>query len=216
MTGNVKGANRAKRNSIKPEDSPETEEVTAPKAFMIHEKKINPYSFDRLKKLWESHPQHREMTTFASLEEILMEHESYGEGFDELKEEYVQNHYERFLIQLSWTDLPYRYATKDLIEKYGPMSENSYVEAFMAQFRDMDTDNKAYFIFPESYVSQFFVVMEICKNAETVCPIKTLFPDETKIHYLAVFDKKDMQDILLMYHLLYGGGSQDVYGGYSL
>jgi hypothetical protein len=58
--------------------------------------------------------------------------------------------------------------------------------------------------------------MEVCKNAEAVFPIKSLFPDETKMHYLAIFDKKNMQDILLMYHLLYTNASQEVFGGYSL
>ncbi len=186
------------------------------KNYKVHKKRIYPDTFERLDKLWESHPQYREMTTFATLEDILAEHESYGEDFDELKDEYVDNHYEKFLVQLSWDDLAYRYATKGLIEEAGAIPDNGYVRTFMDQFKDLDTDNKAYFLFPESYVSQFFVVMEVCKNAEAIYPVNSLFPDETRVHYLAAFDKNDMQDILLMYHLLYGSASQEVFGGYSL
>lgn len=47
-------------------------------------------------------------------------------------------------------------------------------------------------------------------------PVRSLFPDEDKVHYLAVFDKTDMDNVLFMYHLLYRNISQEVYGGYSL
>lgn len=121
-----------------------------------------------------------------------------------------------FLVQLSWSDLPYRYETRKLIEAAGPLAPNPYVEAFMDQFRDIDTDRKACFLFPESFVSQFFVVTEVCREAEAFHPVRSLFPDEDKVHYLAVFDKTDMDNVLLMYHLLYRNISQEVYGGYSL
>ncbi len=183
----------------------------------IHEKTLFPESFDRLEKLWEKYPQFHEPSTFATLDKILEEHESYQKDFnDDLRKEYELSGYDKFLIRLSWDDLPYRYAAKDLIEKSEPVKPNRYVETFMDQFREIDIDHKAVFIFPESYVSQFFVVSEVCRRAEEFYPIRSLFPDEEKVHYLAVFDKENMDDVLLMYHLLYTGGSQEVYGGYSL
>jgi hypothetical protein len=98
----------------------------------------------------------------------------------------------------------------------GRMPENPYVRAFMDQFRDLDTDRRACFLFPESYVSQFFVIAEVCRRAEVFRPVKSLFPDEEKVHYLAVFDKQQVEDVLLAYHLLYTNASQEVFGGYSL
>ena len=166
--------------------------------------------------LWERYPQYHDMSTFSTLEELLENHESYRNDFEDLRAEYESNHYEQFLIRLSWSDLPYRYATKNLIEKAAPLPSNPYVETFMAQFADLDTDRKACFIFPESFVSQFFVVTEICRKAESLRPISNLFPDEEKVHYLAVFDKENMDDVLLMYHLLYTNTSQELFGGYSL
>ena len=88
--------------------------------------------------------------------------------------------------------------------------------SFMDQFSHLDTDHNACFLFPESFVSQFFVIMEVCKRAESFHPIRPIFPDEKKIHSLAVFDKENMDDILLMYHLLYTNTSEDLFGGYSL
>ena len=32
-------------------------------------------------------------------------------------------------------------------------------------------------------------------------------------HYLAIFDKQNMDDVLLMYHLLYTNASEDLFGG---
>ena len=161
--------------------------------------------------LWERYPQYHDMSTFSTLEKLLEEHESYRKDFEDLRAEYESNHYEKFLIRLSWSDLPYRYATKGLIETAAPLPSNPCVEAFLEQFADLDTDRKACFLFPESFVSQFFVVAEVCKNAETFRPVRNLFPDEEKVHYLAVFDKENMDDILLMYHLLYTHPSQEVY-----
>ena len=220
----------------------------------IHEKPEITYSFDRLNMLWDRYPQYHDMTTFATLDELLEEHESYQKDFDDLREEYESNKYDRFLIQLSWSDLPYRYATMKLIEEACQASSasgsdptartdpdtqeshysleaytapeartspasfrpNPYVESFMAQFTDLDTDRKACFLFPESFVTQFFVIAEVCKEAEIFRPVRPLFPDEEKVHYLAVFDKQNIDAVLLMFHLLYTNTSQEVFGGYSL
>ena len=181
-----------------------------------HPMPAHPYSFSRLEMLWEQYPQYHTMSTFATLEELLKEHASYREDFEEVREEYNERGCEKFLIQLSWSDLPYRYATKKLIEAAGEFPENEYVTAFLSQFRSIDTVHKACFLFPESFTTQFFVVTEVCKRAEQFHPIRNLFPDEEKLHYLAVFDKRNMNDILLMFHLLYSSSSQDFYGGYSL
>ena len=181
----------------------------------IHEKPTITYSYDRLRMLWDRYPQYHEMTTFSTLDALLEEHESYQKDFEDLREEYTSNDYERFLVQLSWSDLSYRYATMKLIEN-DEFSSNPYVDAFLSQFEDIDTDRKACFLFPESFVSQFFVIAEVCRQAEVFRPVNSLFPDEEKVHYLAVFDKENMDTVLLMYHLLYTNTSQEVFGGYSL
>ena len=186
------------------------------KEIPLHEKPEAQLSFDRLDKLWEQYPRYHEMNTFSTMEKLLEEHDSWKNDYETVREEYIQNDYDRFLIQLSWSDLPYRYATKALITDAGDLPGNPYVEAFMKQFTDLETDHKEYFLFPESYLSQFFVIMEVCRKAELIRPVKNLFPDEEKTHYLAVFDKKNMDEILLMYHLLYTNTSEDLYGGYSL
>lgn len=182
----------------------------------IHQKQPDSAGFGRLDMLWKRYPQYHEMTVFSTLEELLSEHESYQEGFEDVREEYTANHYEDFLVQLSLTDLPYRYETKKLIEKAGSFSRNSYVKAFLDQFSDFDTEHKAYFLFPECDVSQFFVVMEVCQRAEAFYPIRNLFPGEEKVHFLAVFDKQEMDDVMVMFHLLYTNPSQEMFGGYSL
>ena len=181
-----------------------------------HTKKMTVSNFDRLAMLWERYPAYHERTTFSTLEALLEEHESYRKDFDDVREEYEAGHYERFLVQLSWSDLAYRHATKQLIEAGGPRGENSFVRNFLNQFEEIDTDRKACFLFPESYISQFFVIMEVCRRAEILRPVRNLFPDEGKAHYLAVFDKENMDDVLLMFHLLYTNPSEDLYGGYSL
>ncbi len=80
-------------------------------SFPIHKKLIFPSSFDRLDRLWNRYPQFHEPLTFTTLEELLKEHEAYGKDFDEaLRVEYEEKGYGRFLVQLSWSDLPYRYS----------------------------------------------------------------------------------------------------------
>ena len=185
----------------------------------IHEKPAAQFTFDRLDRLWERYPQYHTMTTFSTLDQLLEEHESYQKDLEveeDLREEYVAGQYDRFLVQLSWTDLPYRHAAKQRIEETLVPERNPYVDAFMEQFTGLDTDHKACFLFPESFVSQFFVVTEVCARAEAFYPVRNLFPDEDKVHYLAVFDKQNIEDVLLMFHLLYSNPSQELFGGYSL
>ena len=182
----------------------------------IHERLSDPTSFERLDMLWEKYPQYRSMTPFSTLDTLLEEHPSYQTDFEEYRDEYESGNYEQFLIQLSWADLPYRKATEKLIRQSAPPATNPYVEAFMEQFASLDTDRQACFLFPESFVSQFFVIAEVCKRADAFYPIRNLFPDEEKTHYLAVFDKQHMDDVLLMFHLLYTNTSQELSGGYSL
>ena len=183
---------------------------------LIHPKPPVSFSFDRLEMLWERYPQYHEMTTFSTMEELLPEHESWKTDFEDLRGEYDAGAYDRFLVQLALTDLPYRHAAMDLIRKDGPLAANPYVAAFMEQFAGLDTDRKACFLFPESFATPFFVIAEVCKSAEAFHPVRNLFPDEEKVHYLAVFDKEDMDRVLLMYHLLYTNASEEVFGGYSL
>ena len=182
----------------------------------VHERERSGGSFDRLELLWERYPQYHERTTFATMEELLPEHDCWQEEYEAVREEYEENQYDRFLIQLSWSDLAYRYAAKKRILEDGQLAPNPYVEAFMRQFEDLDTDHKACFLFPESFISQFFVITEVCRRAEVFRPVRNLFPDEEKNHYLAVFDKQQMDDVLLMFHLLYTNATEDLYGGYSL
>ena len=144
----------------------------------VHKKPAVSLSFDRLDALWERYPQYHEMAPFTTLDALLEEHESYAKDFDELREEYEAGRYDRFLVQLSWSDLAYRYATRRLIESAESMDPpraaevNPYVEAFMEQFAGLDTDYKACFLFPESFVTQFFVIMEVCKRAESLRTVK--------------------------------------------
>ncbi len=182
----------------------------------IHKKPPVIDSFDRLDMLWERYPHYHEKTTFSTMDELLPEHESWQQDFEDLREEYSSGDLDRFLVQLSWADLPYRYAARSMIQEAGPLHENAFVTEFMEQFRSPDTDHYACFLFPESFSSQFFVLLEVCKRAEIFQPVRNLFPDEETTHYLAVFDKKNMDDVMLMFHLLYTNSSEDLYGGYSL
>lgn len=183
---------------------------------VIHKKPVLTDSFARLDALWEKYSQYHERKVFTTLPQLLEDHASYTKDIEEIQDEYIRNQYDRFLIQLSWNDLAYRKATADFIAKSPPIEINPYISAFLQQFTDIDTDRKACFLFPESVVSQFFVIMEVCHRAEILKPVNNLFPDEDRIHYLAVFDKENMDDVLLMFHLLYTNASEDLYGGYSL
>ena len=147
--------------------------------MIIHNRPAFSYDFERLNMLWEKYPQYHEKATFATMEELIPEHESWQEDFESLQEEYMAGGYDRFLIQLSWSDLAYRYETGKLIEKAGPLPENAYVARFMAQFEGLDTAHYACFIFPESYISQFFVVMEVVTatvNFALVVPLQARVP----------------------------------------
>ena len=182
----------------------------------VHKRSPEVCSFERLHMLWEKYPKYHEVRPVPSIDELVGQYESWKADYEEIREEYLSEDFGQFLIDLSWADLPYRYATGRLLEEKGMDADNTYVKTFMDQFSEIDTDRKAVFIFPESYVSQFFVIMDVCGRAEDLTVIRNLFPDEETVHYMAVFDKRNMEDVLLMYHLLYQSAPGDLFGGYSL
>lgn len=183
----------------------------------IHKKPAAVTSFGRLDMLWERYPQFREKKPLPSMEELLKEHASWQEDFTEdLKAEYEAGHFDEFLVPLSRNDLVYRMETRRQIEEAPPRKENGLVCAFLSQFAGIDTAEKAAFLFPESCNSMFLVILEVCRRAEIFCPIRNLFPDEERLHYLAVFDKRQMDDVLLMFHLVYGNPTEEMPGGYLL
>ena len=73
----------------------------------VHEKTGFAFSFDRLNMLWERSLKYHEMTTFTTLDQLLEDHEGYRQDFEEVRDEYTENGFDRFLIQLSLNDLPY-------------------------------------------------------------------------------------------------------------
>lgn len=207
----------------------------------VHKKPETTWSYKRLDMLWERYPQYHTKKPVPDINDLLQEHESWQEDFtDELREEYQTKQYDQFLVPLSWEDLPYRYETRALVESASSaqgtgnrlsgasinaspgneaasfMQENPYVKTFMSQFTGFDADRKACFVFPESFSSQFMVMLEVCRRAEVFRPIQNLFPDEDRVHYIAVFDKRNMSDVLLMFHLVYGNLSEEMPGGYAL
>lgn len=183
----------------------------------IHRRPPLPDSFARLDMLWEKYPQFREKKPLPSMEDLLEEHESWQEDFTpDLRQEYDSTRCSEFLVPLSRDDLIYRMETRKQIEAAGAFSENHYVSSFMEQFRNIDTDRMAAFVFPESSSSMFLVIMEVCRRAEILREVRPLFPDETKVHYLAVFDKRHMEDVILMFHLVYGNPTEEMPGGYLL
>lgn len=96
----------------------------------IHKPTEYAFDFSRLDMLWEKYPKYHEKSLFSSLNQLLEEHESYQKDFDDtLREEYIQSDYERFLVQLSWADLPYRQDTRRMIEEAGALNENTYVSS---------------------------------------------------------------------------------------
>ena len=66
----------------------------------VHERPEDIRSFDRLEMLWERYPRYHEMTTFSTMEALLSEHESWQEEFEDVRREYDDNGYDRFLNQL--------------------------------------------------------------------------------------------------------------------
>ncbi len=176
-----------------------------------------PDSFERLDMLWEKYPQFRQKQPRPCLDNLLAEHESWQEEFtDDLRLAYEEDHDDEFLVPLSRNDLSFRMETRRLIEQAPQMPDNPFVSSFLEQFSLVDTSRKAAFLFPESESSHFLVLMEVCKRAEILMPVRNLFPDEERRQVLAVFDKRNMDDVLLMFHLVYGEMSDGMPGGYLL
>ena len=178
---------------------------------------VNDMDYTRLNKLWAGNLRVRDMTIFTTLDSILSDHESFQKDLsDEDRAEFLLKGYEKFFVQLSWSDLPYRKKTMELLLAHAPIHTNPLVSAFMSQFAEIDSDKETAFIYPQSYAYQYFIVQEVCRKAKRIVVLNNLFPDQDEIQYMAVFSKENMEDILLLHHIIYTADANEIFGGYKI
>lgn len=141
---------------------------------------------------------------------------SYKKGIENIQEEFIKKGLEKFLLTGRNFDIANRKSTEEYILKAGDLKSNKYVLDFINQFENIDYSNEVAFIFPESYANNCFEAKEICKNAKEFRIIKNLFPGDAHVHWLATFEKAEVLDIILMFHIIYSGVMGDNFGGYKL
>lgn len=149
----------------------------------------------------------------SSLELFLKEFPKYSHGIERIREDFIKSGYEKFL----WRETPDEWTcmkeTSKKVSTYKHFPHDRVLE-FLNQF-SFDS-NEVFFIFPKRNNSTFFIIKEVCSNAKTFAIINNIFPEDDTINYIAVFDKTNTNDIILMNHLAYSGYMSDVFGGYKL
>lgn len=141
----------------------------------------------------------------------------YNKTIDQIYDKFIDKGCEKFL----WPN--YRFQSKSeqnteaLIREAGDLIPNNDVFKFMGQFEWIDWDNEVAFIYPEDYTNNFFIIEEIAKGAKEKIIIENIFSLDDTINHLVVFDKKDIEDIVIMFYLTYSSSMVgDNFGGYKL
>lgn len=148
-----------------------------------------------------------------TLEEFIQLHPSYKKGIEIIGKEFIRKGYEKFL---TIENMYNRKSTEEYILHAGDLVPNRYICNFIEQFNDIDFTKDVVFLFPESYASNYFEAQEICKKAKILRKIRNIFPNEDKVHWIGVFEKTDIENIIIMFHVIYSGVMKDNYGGYKL
>lgn len=151
-----------------------------------------------------------------TLSEYLNRKPSLKKNIESIQKEFIEKGYEKFLISGYGLEILNRKRTEEYILDSGDLQINNFIQNFINQFTDINLENDAAFIFPESFAPNYFEAMEVCKNAKVLRKINNIFPEEDNVHWLAVFNKSDITNVLLMYHIVYSGVMQDNFGGYKL
>lgn len=173
------------------------------------------YYFAEIEEYWERRSEKYKEEHYT-LEQIIKQNPSYKRGIEHIQNEFLEKGYEKFFTIGNNIDIFNRKRTEEYILESGDLKVNKYIAEFIEQFLNIDNSNEAAFLFPESYCSNYFEAKEVCKNAKILKPIKNIFPDEDNIHWLAVFEKEDILNVLMMFHIIYSGVMDDNFGGYKL
>ena len=141
----------------------------------------------------------------------------YENGFEQIKEDFVQSGYERLLWRSSLEEFNSREITSKLItDSLQGRKVNPYVKAFLDQFNKV-SDTKCVFIFPERISSNYFMTKDILeKNGAEIKVLENIFPDDDTINYIGIIDQQNKSAINLLFHVVYSGVLDENFGGYKL
>lgn len=140
----------------------------------------------------------------------------YGKTDKRVVKDFIDKGYEKFLVTNGAEEILNRLMTGRFISLAGKLNINSQIKDFINQFRFINFDEQVAFVFPESYSSNYYIAMEVSKNADEIKEIKNIFPEEDIKHFVAVFSKDKIEEILIMSHIIYSGVMGDSFGGYKL
>ena len=140
----------------------------------------------------------------------------YSHGIDEIYNDFIFKGYENFLFLGFMEEMDYMNKTEEKISiSLKNTYASNYVLDFMGQF-DKINDSEIAYIFSEKYDPNYFIIQEVIKKAKRVCILNNLFPNDSTVNYLVVFDSSQKNEIILMNHLVYSTVLGDNFGGYKL
>lgn len=142
--------------------------------------------------------------------------QKYNREIDAISREFIDMGCEKFLWRNFREEKNSMEKTKIFFENMIGFHENSYISLFMNQFNGIDWNKEIAFIYPEHYSDNFFIIEDICKNANRKKLINNMFEQDDTINHVAVFDNRDIEKIELMFHLVYSSFMGDNFGGYKL
>ncbi len=140
----------------------------------------------------------------------------YNHGIDEIYNDFILKGYEKFLFLGFMEEMEDMSKTSQKITKSLKSTPASkYALDFLNQFIEIDNTDVVY-IFPEKYDPNYFIIQEVIKKAKRICILNNLFPNDSTVNYLVVFDNTQINEIILMNHLVYSTVLGDNFGGYKL
>ncbi|SCY25555.1 PDDEXK family nuclease [Alkaliphilus peptidifermentans] len=151
--------------------------------------------------------------------EDFLQHKSfkkYEKTIDSIREKFIEMGCEKYLWPNYKEQQESMKSTQLLLEADGHFVANDTVSKFMKQFEWIDWENEVAFIYPEDYSHTFFIIREVVKKAEKNIIIDNLFDLDETINHLTVFNRKNIDDIAFMFHLVYYFFMSDNFGGYKL
>ena len=142
--------------------------------------------------------------------------EHYKNGIETIRDDFVARKYERFLWKSFQEEFEGRAETTRKMSSCTDVSNNIYITSFLNQFTELEDDNYV-FLFQPSTNPPYFMAREIIKrNNGKMRVLHNLFPEDETINYLAILDMEALDDIELLFHILYPSNLWGNYGGYKL
>lgn len=136
--------------------------------------------------------------------------------FDNLKSEFINKGYEKFLWLSHLEDEESRKKIESKIRRLKKFDAPKMLVPIMKMISEQNSSDNLVFFFSYAPIKKYYLAQEIAKRAHKTFILPNLYEDDPSINAMVIFKKKQLIDASLLYILLKGSGMGNGMAAYRI